>query len=139
VRSPATAAASTAIPIEAAVARLRAGGVVALKGLGGFHLACDARDADAGRRAARRKRREAKPFAVMVRRSRRRPTLVELDAEARALLGVAGPAHRRAAAPAPARPSPPRSRRQPAARRDARVHAAPAPRPRGSSTARRWS
>ncbi len=52
--------------IDAIVALLRAGAIVALKGLGGFQLLCDARDAAAVRRLRQRKSRASKPFAVMV-------------------------------------------------------------------------
>jgi hydrogenase maturation protein HypF len=52
--------------INAMLAQICDGGVVALKGLGGFHLLCDARDEQVVATLRRRKGREAKPFAVMV-------------------------------------------------------------------------
>ncbi len=52
-------------PIEEAAALLRSGAVVAVKGLGGYHLACDACDDAAVTRLRRRKAREEKPLAVM--------------------------------------------------------------------------
>ncbi len=55
-----------ALPVEEIVRRLRGGEVVAVKGLGGFHLACDATNDRAVRRLRHAKQRDGKPFAVMV-------------------------------------------------------------------------
>jgi hydrogenase maturation protein HypF len=53
-------------PIAWFVDALRAGKIGALKGLGGYHLACDARNRSAVQELRRRKNRDEKPFAVMV-------------------------------------------------------------------------
>ena len=76
--------------LAAATADLRAGRIVAVKGLGGYHLACDATDAAAVGRLRDRKRRWAKPFAVMVRDLSAARSLCHVTAAEAALL--AGPA-----------------------------------------------
>ena len=73
-------------PIAAAAARLRAGCVVAVKGLGGFHLAADATNRAAVRRLREGKRRVEKPFAIMVPSLEAAGEVAQLDAGARALL-----------------------------------------------------
>lgn len=72
--------------IRRTVDLLQAGKVVAIKGLGGYHLACDARNATAVRAMRERKFRKEKPFAVMVKDVAAARDLVELSAEAEALL-----------------------------------------------------
>ncbi|MGD8495553.1 MAG: carbamoyltransferase HypF [Gemmatimonadales bacterium] len=73
-------------PVARAAAALREGSIVAVKGLGGYHLACTAADEQAVRRLRDRKHREDKPFAVMVPDADAARGLVELCAEELALL-----------------------------------------------------
>ena len=73
-------------PIAEAAARLQAGEVVAVKGLGGFHLAVDATNSRAVDFLRERKGRVDKPFAVMVPDLATAEQLCEVDASARALL-----------------------------------------------------
>ena len=54
-------------PIEGAARILVGGGIVAIRGLGGFHLAVNATDNRAVQRLRDRKQRDEKPFAIMVR------------------------------------------------------------------------
>jgi hydrogenase maturation protein HypF len=56
---------TTADPLGSLVAALHAGQIAAVKGLGGYHLVCDARNAAAVAELRRRKHRDEKPFAVM--------------------------------------------------------------------------
>ena len=53
-------------PIADAAQQLAHGAILAIKGLGGYHLACDALNTEAVQRLRQRKHREAKPFALMV-------------------------------------------------------------------------
>ena len=87
--SPAPSAVEEAA-LAAAVTALRKGEIVAVKGLGGYHLACDASSEAAVQRLRDRKRRWAKPFAVMVRDVAAAEALCHMGALERRLLD--GPA-----------------------------------------------
>lgn len=66
--------------------RLLAGDVLAVKGLGGFHLVCDATNAKAVERLRRRKLRTGKPLAVMVADAAAARSIAELDEQERRIL-----------------------------------------------------
>ena len=72
--------------IERCVELLASGGIVAIKGLGGFHLACDAANEQAVAELRRRKRRSNKPLAVMVRSLADAGRLCHIDDAGRELL-----------------------------------------------------
>jgi hydrogenase maturation protein HypF len=72
--------------IVAAAQLLRDGKILAVKGLGGYHLACDALNATAVAAMRERKYRKEKPFAIMVKTLANARSLVELSADAEALL-----------------------------------------------------
>jgi len=79
-------------PLAEAVAALRSGRIVALKGLGGFHLVCDASDGAAVSELRRRKLRDEKPFALMARDHAAAEELGEIsESEQRALTLPARP------------------------------------------------
>ncbi len=72
--------------VKRAAQMLRSGSIVAVKGLGGYHLACDAKNADAVSALRERKFRKEKPFAVMVNDLAAARNLVDLSSDAESLL-----------------------------------------------------
>ncbi|MCL4538676.1 MAG: carbamoyltransferase HypF [Bacteroidetes bacterium] len=78
--------ATKADAVKATVRDLKDGKVVAIKGLGGFHLACDAANADAVHTLRVRKRRYGKPLAIMVKDAARAAELCEVNDKERELL-----------------------------------------------------
>jgi hydrogenase maturation protein HypF len=72
--------------IVVAANALRAGLIVAVKGIGGFHLACDATAEDVVMRLRTRKQRDEKPFAVMVRTLEQAEALAIVNADEAELL-----------------------------------------------------
>jgi hydrogenase maturation protein HypF len=65
---------------------LREGAIVAIKGIGGYHLSCDGNNAAAIERLRSRKYRKSRPFAVMARDLAATRMLVEVDSNIEALL-----------------------------------------------------
>jgi len=73
-------------PLASTVEALRIGKIVAIKGLGGYHLACSAIDEQAVQELRRRKGREEKPFALMVPDLRAAERLCQISDDERRLL-----------------------------------------------------
>ena len=79
-------------PIEETVNLLNSGSILAIKGLGGFHLAVDAKNHKAVTRLRRRKHREEKPLALMVRDLETAKKIAHVnEAEARTLISPQRP------------------------------------------------
>ena len=68
-------------PLAHFVAAIRSGKIGALKGLGGYHLVCDARNSQAVAELRRRKHRDEKPLAIMVGDMAEAESLCEIDSD----------------------------------------------------------
>jgi len=75
---------SKVLPV--AVQRLRVGDILAIKGLGGYHLVCDARNANSVTALRTRKYRKEKPFALMIKDIATARSIVELTSQSEELL-----------------------------------------------------
>jgi hydrogenase maturation protein HypF len=73
-------------PVKEAARLLKAGHILAIKGLGGFHLAVDAENSAAVKELRKRKHREEKPFALMSLDPKMIETYAHGDADSRALI-----------------------------------------------------
>ena len=78
-------------PIALTIAAIRRGEIVAMKGIGGFHLVCDAQNPEAVTRLRARKHRDEKPLAIMCANIPSAEAWVSLNAEEKRLL--TSPAH----------------------------------------------
>lgn len=74
--------------LDRTVHLLRTGGIVAVKGLGGYHLACDAKNMAAVMALRERKYRKERPFAVMARDLETARTLAQFSPEGEAMLAA---------------------------------------------------
>ena len=72
--------------VDAAAKLLKSGSILAVKGLGGYHLACDAANSSAVVRLRERKYRKEKPFAIMAKNIEVARTLIDLSPEAAEIL-----------------------------------------------------
>ena len=70
---------SLSMPVAEIVRRLRSGEILAIKGIGGYHLVCDARNESVVTELRRRKQRGSKPFAIMAATVESALDVVELD------------------------------------------------------------
>jgi hydrogenase maturation protein HypF len=86
---PGTAMEDPAAAVVDAAERLSQGQVVAIKGIGGFHLAANGRDPGAVARLRQMKRRSRKPLALMVRELKTAQSIARLDAGDEQLLAAA--------------------------------------------------
>ncbi len=77
---------SASEPLELFAQDIRAGRIGAMKGLGGYHLVCDATDESVVAEMRRRKHRDERPFALMVRTTRDAEMLCEVSPFERQLL-----------------------------------------------------
>lgn len=76
-------------PLDSAARAIETGGIVAIKGIGGYHLACRADNAAAVALLRQRKNRPAKPFAVMAADLAAARSIVDIDDATAAALGTA--------------------------------------------------